>query len=677
MSSARSASRAARLLIAAALAVAFAIAPAPPAARADPGDVGWEGPSFAGASGAVSGEKPESKLWWNDGSWWASMWDASGGGYRIHRLDLGTQTWLNTGTALDPRSNSRADTLWHQGSGKLYVASHIYNASGASNPDGARLYRYSYNPQTDAYALDSGFPVAINAARSESLVIDRDSTGQLWATWVQSSQVWVNRTICNPTCNDASWGTPFVPAVNGTFPNSTSVSSDDISSLIAFGDNRIGVMWSNQSHDAWYFASHTDSAADTTWTASQRAFQGNDEADDHVSLATIQSAGDGRIFVAAKTSLNSANQPAIKVLERVPGTGAWLSHTVSTGQYDQTRPIVVIDESAAVLHVFSSDEGGGGVYRKSAPLSNVSFADGKGTLVMWDDDSRDIDNATSTKQNLNSTTGLVVLASNTSTDRYWHHYDPLGSGPPPPPPAPVADFSATPTSGSAPLTVSFTDASTNAPTGWAWDFDNDGIVDSGARNPSFTYTSPGTYSVRLTASNATGSGSITKTNLVTVSSGGGGGSTQTFTAVADAKVSSANATRNYGTTTDLRIRNTGDSNAYTSYLRFDLSGLGGTITNATLRLWVTSGTASGGSAYLVGNGWTESGITWANAPAIGTAALDTRGAVTTGTWVEWDVTAAVAGNGSLSLAIRNAGGSGTYSSREGVNDPQLVVTSGG
>jgi hypothetical protein len=159
--------------------------------------------------------------------------------------------------------------------------------------------------------------------------------------------------------------------------------------------------------------------------------QGPDEADDHVNLATLRAAGDGRIFVAVKTSLDSPSRPAIKVLERAPGTGGWLSHTVSTGRYRQTRPIVLVDESASVLHVFSSDEGGGGIYHKSAPLSNVSFADGKGELVMWDESSPEINDATSTKQNLDRATGLVVLGSNGATRRYWHHHDPLGNRPPP------------------------------------------------------------------------------------------------------------------------------------------------------------------------------------------------------------------------------------------------------
>jgi PKD repeat protein len=83
--------------------------------------------------------------------------------------------------------------------------------------------------------------------------------------------------------------------------------------------------------------------------------------------------------------------------------------------------------------------------------------------------------------------------------------------------APVAAFSAAPTSGSAPLTVAFTDASTNSPTAWAWDFNNDGVVDSTAQNPSYIYTTAGTYTVNLTAINAAGSDDEVKTGYVTVS----------------------------------------------------------------------------------------------------------------------------------------------------------------
>jgi PKD repeat protein len=81
---------------------------------------------------------------------------------------------------------------------------------------------------------------------------------------------------------------------------------------------------------------------------------------------------------------------------------------------------------------------------------------------------------------------------------------------------PVTDFTATPLTGSAPLPVQFTDLSTGEPLNWAWDFQDDGTIDSTEQNPLFTYQVPGTYSVRLTVTKAGGSDSEVKGNYITV-----------------------------------------------------------------------------------------------------------------------------------------------------------------
>ncbi|RKY11274.1 MAG: hypothetical protein DRP82_07660, partial [Planctomycetota bacterium] len=59
-----------------------------------------------------------------------------------------------------------------------------------------------------------------------------------------------------------------------------------------------------------------------------------------------------------------------------------------------------------------------------------------------------------------------------------------------------ADFEASPTQGTAPLTVNFADKSTGSPTSWEWDFNNDGTVDSTDQNPTYTYNDPGWYTVK-------------------------------------------------------------------------------------------------------------------------------------------------------------------------------------
>ena len=83
---------------------------------------------------------------------------------------------------------------------------------------------------------------------------------------------------------------------------------------------------------------------------------------------------------------------------------------------------------------------------------------------------------------------------------------------------PSAAFNAAPTFGCGPLTVNFTDASTAnlaAITGWAWDFGDGGT--SNQQNPTYTYQTPGIYTVTLTITDANGcTSTVTQNNLVQV-----------------------------------------------------------------------------------------------------------------------------------------------------------------
>ena len=83
------------------------------------------------------------------------------------------------------------------------------------------------------------------------------------------------------------------------------------------------------------------------------------------------------------------------------------------------------------------------------------------------------------------------------------------------PPALDADFSGTPTSGPAPLTVAFTDLSTGEIDTWSWDFGDTGT--SSAQHSSHTYYTPGDYTVSLTVSGPGGSDTETKVDYISVS----------------------------------------------------------------------------------------------------------------------------------------------------------------
>ncbi|AKB52358.1 Chitin binding protein [Methanosarcina barkeri str. Wiesmoor] len=79
---------------------------------------------------------------------------------------------------------------------------------------------------------------------------------------------------------------------------------------------------------------------------------------------------------------------------------------------------------------------------------------------------------------------------------------------------PTAAFSASPTSGKAPLTVAFTDKSSGNPTAWKWSF-GDGTI-SREKNPTHQYLQEGKYKITLTVSNAAGKSTTKKINYIKV-----------------------------------------------------------------------------------------------------------------------------------------------------------------
>jgi hypothetical protein len=150
-----------------------------------------------------------------------------------------------------------------------------------------------------------------------------------------------------------------------------------------------------------------------------------------------------------------------------------------------------------------------------------------------------------------------------------------------------------------------------------------------------------------------------------------------FTSDADSRVDEASPTTNYGTSTELRV-DAGTGADIESFLRFTVSGVSGTVTRATLRVYVTSGSVDGPDAHLTGTQWTETGITWSTRPArIGPVLADV-GNVPSGTWIELDVTSAVTGNGvySFVLATGSTDGTNLASRQNPTNKPQLVISHG-
>jgi len=191
-----------------------------------------------------------------------------------------------------------------------------------------------------------------------------------------------------------------------------------------------------------------------------------------------------------------------------------------------------------------------------------------------------------------------------------------------------------------------------------------------------TTVAPSTsYSYTVKAKDAAGNISPVSNTATVTTPSGGTSTTLTFGPNADTYADQLNPTTNLGTAVKVTSDN---SPVREGYFRFSVSGLSGAVQSATLRLWVTDGTGNGPAVYgVTDTTWSETGLTWNNKPANNPTATDNKGAVSISTWVEYDVTPLVTGNGTFSFALIADSSDGLdVFSREGTKPPQLVVTAG-
>ena len=425
---------------------AVGVAGAAGAAAKSTTPAGFEAQSFAATSansagGAVTGQKPESKLWYAQGTWWAAMVVPTSGAHDVYQLVSGN--WVDTGVQIDSESTSREDVLWD--GAHLYVLS---RTPTSSEPN--RLRRFSF--VSGAYQLDSGFPVNVPGGGAEATTIAEDSTGTLWLTYASAPpnpRVMVAHSVGNPQTWTSAIALPASQA--------SGLKGDDISAIIAFTDATgpaIGVHWDNENLQSDFFAVHRDGAPDTSWTV-ETDLSGTLQADDHMNLKTYN----GSVYIAVKTATTTPADPLIKLLVRSPA-GSWSQYPVAPYSDHNTRPIVLINTSTQDLYIFMSkgDNPAHGIYFKQTPLSNISFPS-TATPFIVGPSNQTINNGTSTKQNVNSSTGIAVIASDDSN--YWWNGIGLGGPPPQNTPPTANDENANVPEGTAtPITLSGSDAET-------------------------------------------------------------------------------------------------------------------------------------------------------------------------------------------------------------------------
>jgi hypothetical protein len=400
-------------------------------------------------------------------------------------------------------------------------------------------------------------------------------------------------------------------------------------------------------------------------------------ANDHLNVKQLTSDGTGRVFAAVKTANRNTGQPFVLLIVR-DAQGTWSSHVFGAVEDLHTRPMIMIDEEHRQLFMFAvAPEVGGGIYYKQTSLDAISFPPGVGTPFIQGSLDGDISNPTTTKQNVNGTTGLVVLASANRNAYYWHNFLNLADLPQVPPVAPTNVSVSLPASKpESRLKVSWSDNSVNE-SGFTVERKTGAgtfrkIASPGAGSSSYTdsgLVQDTTYTYRVQALNAAGRSSYSTEASATTAM------VLIFTPFADAYVDAAVSGSNFGPSPSLRLD---ASPVQQSYLLFQLTGVtGSSVRSAQLRLYVSDdGSAKGGTVARTSDvGWQEASVSYDTRPAIDGPALSSLGAVSVGQWYQLNVTSAVTGDGTLGLGLRTNSGDGVgYASREDSDPPQLVVT---
>jgi hypothetical protein len=332
----------------------------------------------------------------------------------------------------------------------------------------------------------------------------------------------------------------------------------------------------------------------------------------------------------------SVTRATLRVYANGPSSGGYDVRSVSNNTWGEST--ITYSNAPAVGSVLgSSGEFNGGAWT-SVNITAYIAGNGSYNLAIAVPDSTAVSFAS--RESGGNAPQLIVEAQTASTST----------------PTPTNTETATP---SPTATATFTPTSTESPTGTATPTMTPPLIETSTATPTLPQQSTDTPTPTATQT-------PTATSSLPISA--------TFTTTADAYVDANNRSRNYGSSTTLRADG---SPIVRSYLRFNLQGLGGTVTRATLRVYANSASSGGFQVRGVSsNSWGESTITYNNAPAVGNV-LASSGSFGSSGWKSVDITSYVTGNGTYSLAITTSSTTAiNFRSREaesGARAPQLVI----
>lgn len=350
---------------------------------------------------APTKDKPQSKLWYEGGTWWAwlprkdgsSVWRRTAAGWvRQHEFD---EKLRGLPGQADVWSRSGRTCAVLSGGVRLAVACLRWMPQ-----------RGEYEWLAPPVLVESG---AGEAASIETATIAADGRGRLWIAYGRGRHMWVRTGI-------AERGSQWSDAIR---VSEQPASGDDICA-IASTPAGVLVMWSDQEHDAVYARRHENGKPAAEWQAVETVDAGGKTADDHISLAV--SFG-GIVYAATKNSRDTVGVPQLVL--RIGGRdGRWSNHpyAMRTNDGEPSRPIVLLDQTQNRLHLLHTVYGRGPgrsaesvIVWQSTPAGRVEL--NSEAQVLIEADTR-INDVTSMKSPPQDGVPWLVLASDAEGNVY-------------------------------------------------------------------------------------------------------------------------------------------------------------------------------------------------------------------------------------------------------------------
>jgi len=268
-------------------------------------------------------DKPQSKLWFARGSWWAWL-----------PVRGGSSVWKRTGDGWRKQTSLDAPLQGLPGQADVW-ADEDTACAVLVQPDHLAVVRLEWDARSHQYRpaarpVQFTMPELAGIQGSiETATIARDGRGRWWIAYNWQRRMWVRSALDS---SGGAWTEPLAVS-------ELEASSDDLCAMAALPGG-VGVIWSDQAQDAVYFRWHADTARPESWNPVEVVAKGGKTADDHINAAV---ASDGTLYVATKNSVDLVGHAQLVLRVRDP-RGRWTNHpyAVRTERFQPSRPIALL-----------------------------------------------------------------------------------------------------------------------------------------------------------------------------------------------------------------------------------------------------------------------------------------------------------------------------------------------